>query len=718
MKLKKDFRLNDISIKWQLMALCMVLIAVPVIGIGLSSYTAAQTETLKQVERNLQEQALMIAKDTKNVYEVAQENIKNSLNAAEKIALEGIVSKRTVELDETVSVRITAVNQITQESQTVTIPKLKINNTSVMEDHTMVDQVKESLGVSATIFQFIPQGIIRVSTTVTKDDGTRAVGTYIPTDSPVYQSVVKGETYYGRAFVVNQWYITGYTPIKDADGRSIGVLYVGIPESKYKEVIKNNLSQIIIGQTGYVYILDGEGKYELSYARERDGEDLWDSKDAHGNLFIQNIISQAKANGDGETAIFRYDWKNSGERETRTKITGITYFPEWDWVIAASAYEQDFLGSLSRIRNVTIIIGILAITIGSAIAYVFANYLTGILHLLVKKMDRVASGDLRIEDEHHAEGKNEIGRLSVSFAAMVTNIKDLISKIVINADTSAASAQELSASAQQVSAAIQQVASTIQQVASGAETTSKEAMEAQEATKRTSDSANAGSTAALSVNDKMDIISQTTKEGAEKIKALKGKSQEIGKIVETINDISEKTNLLALNASIEAARAGDAGRGFAVVADEVKKLAEESGKATGQISDLINNIQAEIQGSVDSMERNTTEVEQGTTAVLEAVKAFRAIPELIEQVNKTLTDMAAVAQQNAAGSQQVSSSITQVSAATQQVSSAAQQLSSVAEELKSVVDKFKLDINVDQQTVSGNDKPATARNAHKAAATA
>ena len=253
------------------------------------------------------------------------------------------------------------------------------------------------------------------------------------------------------------------------------------------------------------------------------------------------------------------------------------------------------------------------------------------------------------------------------------------------------SAEELSSSSQEVNASIEQTSSTIQQIAEGSSTAANQTNVVLEETKKAGEAAHTGQDAAADVSSKMDVIKTTTQDGADKIEALGEKSKEIGNIVNTINQISEQTNLLALNAAIEAARAGEAGRGFAVVADEVRKLAEESGQATKQIRELISGIQNEIDGAVKSMADNTSQVDEGSQGVEAAVKAFEQLPSIVESVNNAANEVASVAQENASGSEEASSAMEEVSASMQQVSSSAQQLTTVADEMKSIVAQFKID---------------------------
>ncbi|MBN2013603.1 MAG: methyl-accepting chemotaxis protein [Candidatus Altiarchaeota archaeon] len=667
------------------MAICILLVSIPVVTLGYISYDSTSRETFNQIEGMLQEQALIISKDVQNIYEVAQSKVNSDLRVASSV----MYGYGRPYLDPMETMEFTAVNQVTQGSQPVTISKMKIGEKQLAYNYEIVDEIQSMVGGTATVFQVIPNGLLRISTNVLNLDGSRAVGTYIPSDSEVYQTVMRGQTYYGRAFVVTGYYLSAYEPIKDESNKVIGVLYVGVPENEYQETLKGNLAKVVIGERGYIWILDTKGNYVLSYKRESDGQNIINSKLDDGTLFIQEIIDKATALSEGETDVYRYTWANKGESRASSKLAAFAYFDEWEWVIASSAYGEDFDDGIIQIQDMTIMVCALAIVLGSLAAYFFANFLTNRLNLIVRQMQRVAAGDLTL-DVVGISAKNEVGMIGNAFATMASNLMDLIGNIKNNATSTAVAAEELSASSEETNAAMEQVASTMQEIVKGVQIVSQGATESQELAKKTAESAEEGSKSAKLVNEKMAQISVTSKESASKIGSLGGKSEEIGRIVDTIKDIAEQTNLLALNAAIEAARAGEAGRGFAVVADEVRKLAEDSRGASEQIAGLITDIQNEISHAVSTMDDNTKQVEEGIAAVKEAMKSFEAIPDLVQGVTSSLVEMAEVAQENAASSEEVSSSVQSVTASMQQVSKTAQQFNLSAEELKTVVSKFKI----------------------------
>lgn len=732
-------KLNDISIKWQLVVVCFLFVSIPVVCLGLLSYRSASIATDKQITQQLEQTAKLGRDQVLSSISIMEEGLVKDINMAYFIVAKGAIADRKLEIDETQTLSVSIINQETKESEIYSLPIFKINEEQIYDSTNLVDKIKANTETETTIFQIFPKGMLRISTTVTKDDGNRAIGTYIPTTSPVYQKIMSGQDYVGEAKVLNQDFLVAYRPLKDSNGKVIGAVFVGIPIKNIKEAASGVLNKKVIGKSGYFYILGDKGDYVLSLDRKRDGEIIWEAKDANGKLFIQEIIGKAKNLKEEETAKTMYPWKNTGESTARDKIAVYVYYPRWGWTIAASAYYDDFTDGLKDIRNSTIIVMIVAIIIGTILAYLFAVYMTSTFKKLVILMNKVAEGDLTIEVDEKF-GKNEIGQLAKAFKLMLTNLKHLVSNIITNANGAAATAEELSASSEEVNASTEQVSSTIQEIAKGGQNLSKSANDtklqtdslaqsvksvansAQVSAKKANEASKAakeGGDAAKKAGEKMSSISNKVNSLGDLINDLGTKTTQINKIIEVINGISEQTNLLALNAAIEAARAGDAGRGFAVVADEVRKLAEESRKATKQIEVMITDIKDSTTKAIDAMKLGTKEVDEGTVVVDQALKSLELIDNKVndvageiemisaatqeqlvnsERVQKSIGDVSAVAEESAAASEEVSASIQETTASMTQVATAAQTLARSADELKQMIAQFKTDTKIQGST--------------------
>jgi methyl-accepting chemotaxis protein len=737
LKTKVVLFLNNLSIRWQLLSICLLLVTLPVIILGTLTYIRAKKVTYEQIEKNLGQQSLLVVHNATNVYNILLQKVTSDLHVAEvefnRRGRPAINSERRI--------KTTIVNQITQEQEVVDLPSLTINGSPLYQNFESVDWIKNLIGGTATVFQLYNNKLIRISTNVIKLDGQRAVGTYIPDDSPVYQSIIKDEVYYGRAFVVTGWYMSAYKPIKDFTGKIIGALYVGVNEKEYQDELLNELSKVVVGKTGYIFITDKKGSYILSSKRQRDGENIWNSTDASGNKFVQSMIKKAEKLGDTAYNIQYYPWLNKGENEARLKISGIAYFQKWDWVVGVSAYQEEFLDAVKNIQRSTFLICLISIILGSFLAYIFAMYISNNFKYLANKMGVVAQGDLTVLTKNHS-GKNEIALMTTSFSTMLDNLKKLVQEISTNSSTTAATAEQLSASTEEINSTTEQIALSIDEIAKGSLSLSHSAAETKEQTDELISSiqtistiasnsalkasevntmAKQGSISAKVANQKMEAIKNNVNSSGKSIEELVGKSKQINNIVEVITKISNKTDLLALNAAIEAARAGEAGKGFGVVAGEIRKLAEESQKSAGQIDRMINEVVKTVENIVTIMQTSSQEVDASTKIVSEALSALDNISQNVleltthiemisnateqqlhasELVQQSISTVSTVAEESAAVSEEVATSIQETKINMQMVAASAQNLAMNADQLRSLVFRFKTNKDVKQNLMA------------------
>ncbi len=339
----------------------------------------------------------------------------------------------------------TAVNQFTEKSLAIELPKLLLggrwlgNNSNLHVESPVVDDVTQMVGGTATIFQRMNDrgDMLRVATTVTNTDGRRAIGTYIPAvnpdnmPNPVIAAIMKGQTYHGRAFVVDAWYITAYMPITDATGSLVGMLYVGVPQKVAEARIRHSVLRTTVGKTGYVYVLSGHGndrgRYIFSQAGERDGENIWDVRDSDGRYVVRSVINKATVLGPGEQATVRYLWHNPGETAHRWKVARIAYYEPWDWVIGVSTYEDELqvyrtvLGNgWTRMSSIMGVAG-LALTVLVGLAGVLMAWtITKPVRAMTRAVETITHGDL--SQRIPVRSSNELGTLARAFNTMTDRL--------------------------------------------------------------------------------------------------------------------------------------------------------------------------------------------------------------------------------------------------------------------------------------------------------
>ncbi len=338
----------------------------------------------------------------------------------------------------------------------------------------------------------------------------------------------------------------------------------------------------------------------------------------------------------------------------------------------------------------------------AVIGFITTRSITVPLNQAVKVNRKIADGDLSVSVT--VDRKDEIGQLNESVKLMVENLRKIITHLSGTASQVASASTQLHATADQLATASEEVAAQSGTVATAGEEMSatsgdiaRNCTQAAEGSKLASNVATEGAGVVKKTVEVMERIARKVQSSARTVESLGARSDQIGEIVGTIEDIADQTNLLALNAAIEAARAGEQGRGFAVVADEVRALAERTTKATKEIGDMIKNIQSETKGAVAIMEEGVREVETGTE---EAGRSGAALQEILDQINTVtmqVSQIATAAEEQTATTSEISNNILQMSEVVQQTargaqdsSEAASGLARLAEELKGIVGQFKL----------------------------
>jgi methyl-accepting chemotaxis protein len=366
--------------------------------------------------------------------------------------------------------------------------------------------------------------------------------------------------------------------------------------------------------------------------------------------------------------------------------------------------SREKLGADNLSLNLTLTaIALAALAIGIPVAIFLSRNISGATRSVLVQAEAIAAGDLTCEDLT-VRSQDELGDLTTAINKMKGNLKRMILDISENSLQVASASEELSSSATlqaqdadhqkdqttQVATAMQEMSSTVQQV-------SENCTNAAEASRRAAETAREGGVVVEKVLAQMRSIAESVAKTAKEMGELAHSTNQIGRIAGVIDDIADQTNLLALNAAIEAARAGEQGRGFAVVADEVRKLAERTTTATKEIAQMITTIQAGTNGAIKAMESGTQQVQEGVTSTARAGESLQQIIHMSEEVGSMIASIATAAAEQSGATADVNQSMDQIAqlgkesaVAAQQSAKACQDLSELALALQNMVGSFKL----------------------------
>ena len=568
----------------------------------------------------------------------------------------------------------------------VDLPLVKLGNETLNGNDRILAAFKALTGEDSAFLVIKDHKVYRLATLLKDKDGKPMNGVPIADTDPVAKAVLAGQDYQGLAIRGGKYNFSTVKLLKGADGKPWGAYSIRASLDDELKRIRSQFGGLVAGKTGYVYIVRPTDEKTV-------GEFVLHPLYQEKNIIETDLPAAAKAAVteviSRKSGAFRYAIADASGVE-REKIVFAATSSAWGWTVATGSWLDEYLEESHSLRNLLIMVSFAAALILVALIYLLVNSRLRGLGVLVDEVSKVSAGDLRAS-AHDADpaSRNEVHAIAYAFNQMTAAMRNLVkgvsstsgqvgvaaNELQIAANSAMAGSVQASQSASGIAASVEELSVSITHVADNANHAARISEDAKTVT-------GSGREVVQRTMNELERVAGDINESALLIESLGERSKQISSVVSVIREIAEQTNLLALNAAIEAARAGEQGRGFAVVADEVRKLAERTAMSTREISTTVNAILQETSGAVERMQMVSANMSESVSLARDAGDSLRIIDQRAQETVEVVHGIADSTREQSAASQEIARLVENIAQAAEGSSSRAVQNTERAQSLQ------------------------------------